>query len=658
MPKSLVLGNGHMLLCFDDKARVRDFYYHHIGLENHAGSGCVHRIGIVIDGEFSWIEEAGWQVEMEYQKDSLVSKILMTNEKLGIKLHFRDTVYNEKCIFLRNVIVENLWDKRRAIKLFFHQQFRIYDTDRRDTGYYDPDREVITHYEGRRVFVIGGRQGRKSFDDYCVGNYGIEGKVGTWKDAEDGMLEKNPIEHGPVDSVIAFSFEVEGQKKKVVDYWITAAKVLSEARSLHEYVLTRTAEHLLESTEDYWRAWVNTGKIDFKNLNEETIDLFKRSLLVIRTHSGNEGGIIASADSDMLQYGKDTYAYVWPRDGAFVAMSLIRAKHFTISKRFFEFCNEVISEDGYFFHKYRSDKSIGSSWHPWAKSGKKQLAIQEDETALILCALWDYYEASLNIEFIESIYNSLIKKAAEFMYHYRDKRTGLPKESYDLWEQDYGTSTFTSSTVYGGFLAASKFAQVLGKEEDAKKFLHEAEEIKTLIVKYLHNNNNGYFYKRITSSEEGFGFDETIDISSFFGLFYFGILDINDPMLNDAFDVVERELFCDTKIGGVMRYVGDEYNRVADDAPGNPWIITTLWVAQYRIKKAKNLAELNEARNVFDWVCAQATTAGLLPEQVSSATGEHLSAAPLTWSHSEYVTTVIEYLKKREELEGNHNEKI
>lgn len=237
------------------------------------------------------------------------------------------------------------------------------------------------------------------------------------------------------------------------------------------------------------------------------------------------------------------------------------------------------------------------------------------------------------------------------MYHYRDKRTGLPKESYDLWEQDYGTSTFTSSTVYGGLLAASKFAEVLGKEEDAKKFLHEAEEIKMLIVKYLHNNNNGYFYKRITSNEEGFGFDDTIDISSFFGLFYFGILDINDPMLDEAFDVVERELLCDTKVGGVMRYVGDEYNRVSDNAPANPWIITTLWVAQYRIKKAKSLAELNETRNVFDWVCAQTTTAGLLPEQVSSETGEHLSTAPLTWSHSEYVTTVIEYLRKREELE-------
>ena len=652
MPKSLVLGNGNMLLCFDNKARVRDFYYHYVGLENHAGSGCVHRIGIMIDGDFSWIEEAAWKVTMDYQTDSLVSKVEMVNKELGIKLDFKDTVYNEKCIFLRNVTISNLWDEKRKIKLFFHQQFRIYDTERRDTGYYDPEEEVIIHYEGRRVFIVGGRQGNTSFDDYCIGNYGIEGKIGTWKDAEDGELEKNPIEHGPVDSVIAFTFEIEGHKKKVVDYWISAAKILAEARKLHQYVLTRTANHLLESTEDYWSAWVNKNNLDFKDMNKESVDLFKKSLLIIRTHIGNEGGIIASADSDMLQYGRDTYAYVWPRDGAFVALSLIKAKYHTIPRKFFEFCNDVISEEGDFFHKYRSDKSVGSSWHPWSKEGKKQLAIQEDETALIIFSLWEYYQASLNIEFIESVYNSLIKKAAEFMYHYRDKRTGLPKESYDPWEQKYGISTFTCSTVYGGLLAASKFAKVLGKEEDAKKYLHEAEEIKSLTVKYLYNSDNGYFYNRIMPNKEGFGFDNTIDISSFFGLFYFDILDINDTMLDDVFDVVERELFCKTKVGGVMRYVGDEYHRVDDDAPGNPWIITTLWVAQYRIKKAKTLDALEEVKKTFEWVSAQTTNAGLLPEQISSDKGEHLSAAPLTWSHAEYVTTVMQYLERKKELEN------
>ena len=38
-------------------------------------------------------------------------------------------------------------------------------------------------------------------------------------------------------------------------------------------------------------------------------------------------------------------------------------------------------------HKYRPDKSLGSSWHPWVRNGKPELPIQEDETALVIYAL-------------------------------------------------------------------------------------------------------------------------------------------------------------------------------------------------------------------------------------------------------------------------------
>jgi len=71
-------------------------------------------------------------------------------------------------------------------------------------------------------------------------------------------------------------------------------------------------------------------------------------------------------------------------------------------------------------------------------NGKPELAIQEDETALVLVALWNYYNYSSDLEFIESIYNSIIAKAADFMCSYRDVSTGLPKPSYDLWEQKFG----------------------------------------------------------------------------------------------------------------------------------------------------------------------------------------------------------------------------
>ena len=63
----------------------------------------------------------------------------------------------------------------------------------------------MVHYKGRRVFLISAKSNDAFFDDYSVGLLGIEGKEGTWRDAEDGVLSKSAIEHGSVDSVIALS---------------------------------------------------------------------------------------------------------------------------------------------------------------------------------------------------------------------------------------------------------------------------------------------------------------------------------------------------------------------------------------------------------------------------------------------------------------------
>ena len=69
-------------------------------------------------------------------------------------------------------------------------------------------------------------------------------------------------------------------------------------------------------------------------------------------------------------------------------------------------------------HEYRPDKSLGSSWHPWVHGNKAQFPIQEDETALVIYALWKHYEFSRDIEFIESVYNKLIKKMSIFLFFY------------------------------------------------------------------------------------------------------------------------------------------------------------------------------------------------------------------------------------------------
>jgi len=650
MPKSINLGNGTVLIGLDNFGQVKDFYFHYPGLENHVGEYLSHKIGIFVEDKFSWLDDGSWKVQVQAAKESMASDITAENDNLGIVLKFTDIVYNEKNIFLREVVVKNTFDRRRTLKFFFNQQFNISETHIGDTAYYDPREEVVIHYKGRRVFLVNTYSEIKGFDEYSIGLNGIEGQVGTYKDAEDGKLSGNPVEHGQVDSVVGVSVDLPESEEKVVYYWLCASKSQETAKKLNEEILTRGPGVIIKSTVDYWKAWVNVQNFSFYGLDEGIIELFKKSLFYIRAHVAENGAIIASGDSEMLQFGRDYYRYVWPRDASVAACALVKAGDLNAAKRFYEFCRDTITKEGYFMHKYRPDKSIGSSWHPWVSDGRKQFPIQEDETALVIYTLWKYYEISKDIEFIESIYNDLIKKATEFMVNYRDEKTGLPKASYDIWEQYYGISTYTSCTVYGALIAASKFAKLLGKEDGAKRYSVAAEDIKKSILKYLFSGDEGVFYKKIHTEEKQAIYDRTLDISSIYGIYKFGILEAKDEKLKKAVDKYLERLELKTEVGGIARYEGDTYHHKGGNYPGNPWVITTMWIAQYFIEIAEKESDMGKVKKYLSWAQKFANPAGILPEQFDPASGEHLSASPLVESHGEFVITVVNYLEKLEAL--------
>jgi oligosaccharide amylase len=638
----MVLGNGNTAVCLDKFGQVRDFYFPYVGQENHIGINQMHKIGVFVDDKIHWTDNGEWNTNTKFEKNTMVSKMEALNDKAKIFLESTDIVYNEKNIFLRKVVLTNRDSKDRVFKIFFNQQFKIGDTNHADTAYFSSTIESIIHYKGRRVFLAGGVCENKPFDDYSIGFCGAEGKEGTWKDAEDGILSKNSIEHGVVDSVIGWNKNIPANSSVVFYYWIIVGETYKQVCELLEYVFEKTPEHLVESTKDFWQAWTNQVDVSFVGLSEKVKKLFFDSLLVMRVHSDNRGGILASADSGNVQYGGDTYGYIWPRDACFTAWSFDMAGFYDVSKRFYTFANDILTEEGYVLHKYQPDHSLGSSWHPWVRDGKRQLAIQEDETAILLSGLWAHYIRAKDLEFIESIYNSFIKKSAEFLIHYKDSHSGLPLPSYDLWEEQYGVSSFTASVVYGGLVSAHNFAKTLGKEDDASRFYLESEYLRKAIMTSLWDEDGKYFFKLIGDNLEK---DTRLDISSFYGPFRFGVIAPDDPRMKEAFKILSAKLSKGIIIGGVARYEGDQYSHVGGESTGNPWFVTTLWLTQYKIATASSLADMESAAKDIEWV-TRFTNSGMLSEQLNPYNGEPLSATPLTWSHAEFVRTVIEYNKK------------
>lgn len=652
MSKTYVLSNGKIQVGFDQFGQVYDFYFPYVGLENQMNGAYVHKIGLYTDEKMSWLDSGEWNISHKLDDNYNIGLTKAHNTNLKLIVNFEDVVYNEKNILVRRFSITNEADYARSIKIFFNQQFEMYESYRGDTAYFDPDKNVLVHYKGRRIFLINAVKAEtyEQFDEYSVGLLGIEGKEGTYRDAEDGVLSQNAIEHGLLDSVLGLQFDVDANSTTEGYYWVAAGKEHGEVNQLNEYVNSKKPWYLMNTSQNYWRAWINKQNFSFYGLDEEIISLFKRSLFVLRSHVDDTGATIASGDSDLMKYGRDTYSYVWPRDGAFVAMALDNAGYYNITEEIFKFYNDIITPDGYFMHKYRADKSIGSSWHPWIRDGKPSLPIQEDETALIVWALWHHYAKTKNIEFIEKIYNSLIKKAASFLTSYIDEKTGLPNPSYDLWEEKYGIHTFTASSVYGALQSAAKFAEILGKYESRDYYFEKANKIAEGIINYLYDEELGYFYKYINVKDGELQHDKTLDSSSLFGILHFNVLKHDNEMVQSTIRAIEEKITVKKGIGGVPRYENDNYYRVSKDTAGNPWIITTLWMAQYHIKKAKTFEELEPVHSYLHWVHKYASHGGMIAEQVNPFNGQAISATPLAWSHAEFVSTIIYYLEKVEKL--------
>src|SRR5205807_2022840 len=102
----------------------------------------------------------------------------------------------------------------------------------------------------------------------------------------------------------------------------------------------------------------------------------------------------------------------------------------------------------------------------------------EDETALILWALWFHFEKFHDVEFVKPLYKPMIKTIGDFLARYREPHTRLPAASYDLWEERRGIAAFTVGAVWAGLNAAARFTDAFGEAALAERYRRAAAEIR------------------------------------------------------------------------------------------------------------------------------------------------------------------------------------
>lgn len=669
MPRDLPLSNGSLLVAFDQYYHIRDLYWPHVGQQNHA-MGHAFRTGVWADGRFCWLDDPLWGRSLDYEPETLVSKVSMIHPDLQVELRISDMVDFHQDLFIRRIEVTNLSESDREIRLFFHHDFHINGNEVGDTAYYEPDRRAVLHYKDTNWFILNGavvleagqpgpgwEPTRDTYPGLVVGVHQwacglkeVQNLQGTWRDAEDGQLSGSLVAHGSVDSTIGFNLQVPAKQNRKLYCWMAIAPNFEGVITLNRMVRQRGPQSFIDRTAAYWRLWLRTHLPDLTGLPVRVSELYKRSLLTCLTQIDNSGAVIAANDSDISTDIRDTYSYMWPRDGALVANALNKAGYLDLPRLFFQFCAQVLSRQGYLLHKYDPDGALASSWHPWARDGKKDIPIQEDESALVLWALWEHFAHYGDVTFIKPLYRRLICPVADFMVDFREPDSGLPLPSYDLWEERHGILGWTVGAIWGGLHAAANFAEAFDEVERAQCYRQAADELRAGVDTYLWQAPIDRFARMINrSSDDKWEIDTTID-ASLAGLWLFGMYPADDPKIVATMQAIRQRLWVNTSVGGLARYEDDHYHQVSRDIeniPGNPWFICTLLLAEWYARTAQNPDDLKKTLELLEWSAEHALPSGILAEQIHPFTHEPISVSPLTWSHVAYVSAVLTYLQNK-----------
>lgn len=607
---SLLAGNSRILLTINENGGWEQLYYPYPGLHQQ-----VRRVRLGLrdeaDGRLMWLDDDGNEPNQEYLQDTNVCRC--TYERAGLQVTVDDAVHPDRDLIIRRIAVRNPGTTTRRINLFHYQSMQLAGSRYRETAYWDPERGGLHHYKRsyHMQFV-----GRPRFDGFTCGEHTLKGLDGSYADADDGVLMGNVVSHGSADSIGQWNLEVPPGGSEEVSLFILIGRTREEVHELYDSIDGRQSDMYINETVGYWNRWADERRAspDY-DLSPAALALYRRSLFVLRNCSAENGSIIASPDGRSLREGGDGYEYCWWRDGSYISQAMCSVGILQGIRSFLQFARQCQEPDGSFLHRHFPDGKIGPTWHPPQR-------IQVDQTASVIQTVQHLYQSTGDVEELLGHWE-LVRDAADFLMGFVEH--GLPKQSYDLWEERFITGTYATGMVAQALEAAASIAKALGRRHNF--WAAAASSMRALALETMWNDDTGCFVRSLIPR------DDTIDAS----VLLVDLLPPGDPRQLQLADSVEKALWQDG-VGGVARYTGDTYF-----GHENPWIICTLWLARARLR----LGDLDRCLELIEWVAERSSGVDLLPEQADAATGERRGAIPLVWSHSTYLELVNEFTAAR-----------
>ncbi|MCX8128542.1 MAG: glycoside hydrolase family 15 protein [Clostridia bacterium] len=630
-----VVGNSSMLGCITDKGELIRLFWPNIDYPQHIDRLAVGVFFTEHRHSTLWLHEDNFHHEQYYVKDTNILKTICTDYGRGIKIEQTDFVLPEKDVMIRNLTIGNYSEHEYDLGVIVYSSGISTNPEMRNT-LFDFSYDALIHY--RHGYYISISSNMKAYQ-FQLGNNAYDSARYTELNGNDsiGMMP---------DGAVSWKLGriMPGEKRQFTLH-VCASDTLKNLKKVVHSMNNSDIIQEYENTEEYWLDFLNkaqkvhTSDIDVNNL-------YKRTLLVFKLMSDKKtGGLLAAPEIDEGFTRCGRYAYCWGRDAAFITGALDKCGLTSSVEKFYEWAVQVQDDEGSWQQRYHMDGNIAPSW-----------GLQIDETGTIIWGMLKHYEMTGSKEFLEGVWES-VEKAADFLVNFVDEDTGLPKPSYDLWEERFGEHTYSSAAVCGGIKAAVEIAGVLGRGQDKVPIWEKAwMGMKAAMEKHLWKEDRRCFLRSIRTklnpwggeysqdttvievNPKGYKRDVTledgmIDISLLGISIPFGVFESDDYRVACTVENIERALTSPV-IGGIKRYESDNY------AGGNPWVLTTLWVALYYCSRR----DFAKAKSYFYWAVKSRTELGLLPEQVNRDTGRPEWVIPLTWSHAMFVLVLMELL--------------
>lgn len=634
MPEAII-GNSKILVSIRDNGEIYKLFWPQIDYGQHLGHFWPGiRLSLPEGKSFTkWFHLNVWRSTQRYLEDTNIFETEMSSQTHNLKAVQQDFVLPDRDILIRHYIITNHGEKSEKLTFMVYCAFEIEESILYDGAQFDFSNNSLTFYR-RNIYLALTGAGHPLIGYQC-------GRRGThsdpFQDASRGVLRggNDNIRHS-TGSLAWDMGELQPGVSKNLTLYLAAGSSQEVVRALLAEATAQEGRAWLEHTKQYWYNWVGKGTAKVSENTDSKA--FRRSLLAMKLMSNKEtGASIAAPEFDPYYLMCGGYAYCWPRDAVYVAAAFDEAGYHRVAAQLYDFTCSVQRKEGDWEQRYFTDGSMAPSW------GR-----QIDQTGAILWGYRHHYGLTGDNDFLNRIWTSLAM-GASFLANNLETN-GLPAPSFDPWEDEYGQGTYSAAAVYGGLKAAGEMALIKGEKETAARWHLAAETVKEGILnsqwssrlnrfmrgvnKRVHqdaHNHAAYEGKKTFTGTDPAGLypaywvgeDERVDAALLGLAFPFQVLEPNDEKLQATVWAIEEQLW-NNSIGGLHRYAGDSYRG------GNPWLITTFWLAIYYCMSGRR----DRAEILFHWCLAQANRHLLLPEQADKNRGGPVWVIPLNWSHA------------------------